>query len=92
VFSPGTRVVLCVRPQHVKYAKQRSENLHLKGIIQSMEYVGGMQHMQILVEKSFVLSTVSQNSQSAEYKVGSEVYVGWDPIQTPIVPDEGAFE
>lgn len=90
--SNDQHVVLCVRPQHVHYGNEPQCGMELKGSIQSTEYVGGMQHVQISVGKSLLLNSITQSTENRHYTLGSEVYVGWEGRQAPVVPDEEAKE
>ena len=83
-------MVLCVRPQHVRYGAEPQCGMNLKGIVHSTEYVGGMQHVQIAVGDSLLLSSVTQPNDRNCFTLGSEVYVGWEGRQAPVVPDEEA--
>lgn len=88
-YSPsvGDQVVLCLRPQRVRYGGAPQHNMPLKGIIQSKEYTGGMQHTRIALNNEVVLSAVTQSAELDTYPVGSEVYVGWSMRHAPLVPD-----
>ena len=83
----GDRVVLCLRPQRIRYGSQPQHGMALKGVIHSKEYTGGMQHTQIQLNH-LLLNAVSQTAEMDEYPVGSEVYVGWSAAHSPVVPDE----
>lgn len=88
-YSPsvGDQVVLCLRPQRVRYGGVPQHNMPLKGIIQSKEYTGGMQHTRIALNNEVILSAVTQSAELDTYPVGSEVYVGWSMRHAPLVPD-----
>jgi len=90
VFSPktGDSVVLCLRPQRIRYGSVPQHGMSLRGVIISKEYAGGMQHTQIQMNDSIVLNAVSQSAEMDSYAIGSEVYVGWSVKHAPVVPDE----
>lgn len=88
----GDRIVLCLRPQRIHYASTPQHGMELRGVIHSKEYVGGMQHTQIVLNDSLMLNAVSQSTELDSYPVGSEVYVGWSPAHAPIVPDTSERE
>lgn len=87
-FAAGQNVVLCLRPQRIRYGSHPQHDMPLRGTIQSKEYVGGMQHTQIALNDSLVLNAVSQSAEMDSYAVGSEVYVGWSIAHAPVVLDE----
>ena len=88
-FSPkaGERVVLCLRPQRIRYGTSPQHGMSLKGVIRSKEYAGGMQHTQIALSDVLLLNAVTQSAELDSYEVGSEVYVGWSQRHAPLVPD-----
>jgi len=86
-FAIGDRVVLCLRPQRIRYSAAASPDMPLKGVIQSKEYVGGMQHTQIGIGDSFQLNAISQSNEMDHYPIGSDVYVGWSAKHAPVVYD-----
>lgn len=87
-FSPavGDPVVLCLRPQRVRYGSTPQHGMCLEGRIHSKEYIGGMQHTQITLGDSITLNAVTQSAELDSYPIGSQVYVGWDARHAPIVP------
>ena len=88
-FSPkaGERVVLCLRPQRIRYGTSPQHGMSLRGVIRSKEYAGGMQHTQIALSDALLLNAVTQSAELDSYEVGSEVYVGWSQRHAPLVPD-----
>lgn len=84
----GDAVALCLRPQRVRYGSTPQHGMQLKGVIQSKEYAGGMQHTQIALNDRLILSAVTQSAELDSYPVGSEVFVGWSRRHAPVVPDE----
>lgn len=89
-FSPavGDSVVLCLRPQRVRYGSAPQHGMQLEGRIHSKEYIGGMQHTQITLGDSILLNAVTQSAELDSYPIGSRVYVGWDARHAPVVPQE----
>ncbi len=86
----GDKVVLCLRPQRIRYGSTPQHDMALKGIIHSKDYVGGMQHTQIALSDSLLLNAVTQSAELDSYSIGSEVFVGWSLQHAPVVPDEEA--
>ena len=88
-FTPsvGDKAVLCLRPQRVRYGSAPQHDMPLRGVIQSKEYTGGMQHTRIALNDTLVLGAVTQSAELDTYPVGSEVYVGWSMRHAPLVPD-----
>ena len=84
----GEKAVLCLRPQRIRYGSTPQHGMELKGVIRSKEYSGGMQHTQIALSESLVLSAVTQSAELDTYEVGSSVYVGWSLRHAPVVPEE----
>lgn len=85
-FSAGQKVVLCLRPQRIRYGSTPQHGMDIKGMIHSKEYAGGMQHTQIALSNGTLLNAVSQSAEMDSYAVGSEVYVGWSAAHAPVVP------
>ncbi|MEG0741845.1 MAG: ABC transporter ATP-binding protein [Clostridia bacterium] len=90
VFSPaiGDAVALCLRPQRVRYGNEPQHDMDLRGVIQSKEYAGGMQHTRIALSEQLTLNAVTQAAELDQYAVGSKVYVGWSMRHAPLVPDD----
>ena len=88
--AAGERVVLCLRPQRIRYGNSPQHGMNLRGIIHSKEYTGGMQHTQIALNDRLLLNAVTQSAELDQYPVGSEVYIGWSLRHAPIVPDKEA--
>ncbi len=89
-FKPktGDSAALCLRPQRVRYAHEPVKGMSIKGVIESKEYSGGMQHTRIRLSDGLSLNAVTQNTTLDHYEVGSEVYVGWEKEHAPFVPDD----
>ena len=87
-WQNGDKAVLCLRPQRIRYGSTPQHGMALKGVIQSKEYAGGIQHTQIALSDHVVLSAAGQSAEMDSYPVGSEVYVGWSMRHAPLVPDE----
>ncbi len=92
-FMPkvGDSVVLCLRPQRVHYGNTQQQGMNVRGTICSKDYVGGMQHTQIALSEHISLNAVTQSAQMDSYPIGSEVYVGWNLLYAPVVPDKEAL-
>ena len=88
VPKAGDSVVLCLRPQRIRYGSTPQHDMSLRGTITSKEYAGGMQHTQIQLNDATVLNAVSQSAEMDSYPIGSEVYVGWSVKHAPVVPAE----
>lgn len=88
----GDKVVLCLRPQRVRYGNERQHGLDLKGIILDKEYSGGMQHTHIRLGEKLDIRVVSQSSELDSYQIGDSVHVGWSIHHAPVVPDERSEE
>lgn len=86
----GDHVVLCLRPNRIRYSSSPVQGMQLKGIIHSKEYSGGMQHTQIALKNDLMLRAIVQSDEADHYPVGSEVYVGWNLQHAPVVYDEEA--
>ena len=86
----GERVVLCLRPQRIRYGNEPQHGMKLKGVIHSKEYSGGMQHTQIALNDQLILNAVTQSAELDQYSVGSEVFLGWSLKHAPVVPDKEA--
>ncbi len=88
-YSPavGSKAVVCLRPQRIRYGAEPQHGMELTGRILSKSYSGGMQHTQIALNNSLILSAVSHSSELDSYPVGSQVYVGWSAAHTPAVPE-----
>ena len=86
-LSTGDKAVVCLRPQRIRYGAEPQHGMGLTGRILSKSYSGGMQHTQIALSDSLVLSAVSHSSELDSFPVGSTVHVGWSGAHTPAVPD-----
>ena len=82
----GAPCALCLRPQRISYGMQPQHGMELFGVIQSKEYVGGMQHVQIAVNDSLTLNAVNHAAELDAYPIGCKVYVGWPLNRAPVVP------
>ena len=89
-FRPavGDKAALCLRPQRVHYGREPMDGMTLRGVIESKEYVGGMQHTCIRVGGELMLNAMTQAEELDSYAVGMEVYVGWETKHAPLVRDE----
>ena len=83
----GDKVVLCLRPQRIRYGTAPQHNMEIKGVIVSKDYTGGMQHTQIMLGDNLTISAVGQSAEMDSHAVGSDVYVGWSIRHAPVVPD-----
>ena len=86
--SVGDAAALCLRPQRVRYGSTPQHGMDLRGVIQSKEYSGGMQHTHIALSGRLTLNAVTQAAELDSFAVGSEVYVGWSKRHAPLVPDD----
>lgn len=86
----GDRVVLCLRPNRIRYGLEPLHGMALKGTIHSKEYTGGVQHTQISLGNDLMIRAAAQSDEADSFPVGSEVYVGWNQTRAPIVWDEEA--
>lgn len=82
----GASCALCLRPQRIGYGLEPQHGMELIGTIQSKEYVGGMQHVQIAVNDSLILDAVNHSAELDAYSIGSKVYIGWPLNRAPLVP------
>jgi len=90
--AAGSKVVLCLRPQRIRYGTSVQHGMALKGVIVSKDYTGGMQHTQIRLSEKLTISAVGQSAEMDSYPVGSDVYVGWSIQHAPMVPDDSMRE
>lgn len=86
--APGDGAALCLRPQRVRYGSAPQHGMALRGVIQSKEYAGGMQHTRIALSEGVTLNAVTQAAEMDSFPIGSEVFVGWSRRHAPLVPDE----
>ncbi|MBE5777783.1 MAG: ABC transporter ATP-binding protein [Clostridiales bacterium] len=91
-YRPGDRVVLCLRPQRVRYGSEPQHGLDLQGVILEKEYSGGMQHTHIQIGERLVIRVISQSSELDHYSIGDCVHVGWSIRHAPVVFDDPAGE
>ena len=84
-LSVGTHCALCLRPQRISYGLEPQYGMNLTGTIQSKEYVGGMQHVQISVNPALTLNAVNHAAELDAYPIGSKVYIGWPLNRAPVV-------
>lgn len=85
-YKAGDKVVLCLRPQRVRYGSEPQHGLDLKGVILEKEYSGGMQHTHICLGEKLVIRVISQSSELDSYQIGDSVHVGWSVRHAPVVP------
>ena len=88
----GEEAVICLRPQRVRYGSEPQHGMNLKGTILNKSYTGGMQNTQIALSDGLTINAVSQSSEMDAFPVGSQVYVGWSSLHTPVVPEEAVKE
>ncbi|MBP3541248.1 MAG: ABC transporter ATP-binding protein [Clostridia bacterium] len=91
-YHPGDKVVLCLRPQRVRYGSEPQHGLDLQGLILDKEYSGGMQHTHIRLGDTLDIRVMSQSSELDSYQIGDKVHVGWSIRHAPVVPDNPAEE
>ena len=91
-YKTGDSVVLCLRPQRVRYGSEPQHGLDLKGVILEKEYSGGMQHTHICLGEKLIIRVISQSSELDSYRIGDSVHVGWSVRHAPVVPAEPAGE
>ena len=90
--TAGERAVVCLRPQRVRYGNEPQHGMALKGTILNKTYTGGLQNTRIGLTEELAINAVSQSSEMDAFPVGSEVYVGWSSLHTPVVPEDSAKE
>ena len=89
--SLSSKVVLCLRPQRVRYSSVPKHDTDLKGVITHKRYASGMQHTRIALSPTLEISAISQTAELDNYPVGSEVYVGWSLKHAPLLPVDGGL-